>query len=66
MLDNRSTSYVGDLGVSTNPALAERVRAADLVVAVGPRLGEITTGGYRLLEEAGPPPAAWSIPPRPD
>ena len=50
VLDNRSGSYVGDLGVSANPALAERVRAADLVVAVGPRLGEITTGGYRLLE----------------
>jgi acetolactate synthase-1/2/3 large subunit len=50
VLDNRSASYVGDLGVSTNPALAERVRAADLVMAVGPRLGEITTGGYRLLE----------------
>ncbi|HEX2155375.1 MAG TPA: thiamine pyrophosphate-binding protein [Actinomycetes bacterium] len=50
VLDNRSASYVGDLGVSTNPALAERVRAADLVIAVGARLGEITTGGYRLLE----------------
>jgi acetolactate synthase-1/2/3 large subunit len=40
--------------VSPNPALAERVRAADLVVAVGPRLGEITTGGYRLLEAPVP------------
>jgi len=54
VLDNRSASYVGDLGVSPNPALAERVRAADLVVAVGPRLGEITTGGYRLLEAPVP------------
>ena len=54
VLDNRSASYVGDLGVSTNPALAERVRATDLVVAVGPRLGEITTGGYRLLEAPVP------------
>ena len=54
VLDNRSGSYVGDLGVSPNPALAERVRAADLVVAVGPRLGEITTGGYRLLEPPVP------------
>ena len=54
VIDNRSASYVGDLGVSTNPALAERVRAADLVVAVGPRLGEITTGGYRLLEAPVP------------
>jgi acetolactate synthase-1/2/3 large subunit len=49
VLDNRSPSYAGDLGVSANPALAERVRAADLLVAVGPRLGAITTGGYRLL-----------------
>jgi acetolactate synthase I/II/III large subunit len=54
VLDNRSPSYVGDLGVSPNPALAARVRAADLLVAVGPRLGEITTGGYRLLEAPVP------------
>jgi acetolactate synthase I/II/III large subunit len=54
VLDNRSPSYVGDLGVSVNPALAERARAADLVLAVGPRLGEITTGGYRLLEAPVP------------
>jgi acetolactate synthase I/II/III large subunit len=54
VLDNRSPSYAGDLGVSPNPALAERVRAADLLVAVGPRLGEITTGGYRLLEAPVP------------
>jgi acetolactate synthase-1/2/3 large subunit len=40
--------------VSPNPALAERVRAADLLVAVGPRLGAITTGGYRLLEAPVP------------
>jgi acetolactate synthase I/II/III large subunit len=54
VLDNRSASYAGDLGVSANPALAERVRAADLLVAVGPRLGAITTGGYRLLEAPVP------------
>jgi acetolactate synthase-1/2/3 large subunit len=54
VLDNRSPSYVGDLGVSPNPALAERVRAADLLIAVGPRLGAITTGGYRLLEAPVP------------
>jgi acetolactate synthase I/II/III large subunit len=54
VLDNRSPSYVGDLGVSANPALAERVRAADLLVAIGPRLGEITTGGYRLVEAPVP------------
>ena len=54
VLDNRSPSYAGDLGVSANPALAERVRAADLLVAVGPRLGAVTTAGYRLLEAPVP------------
>jgi len=54
VLDNRSPSYAGDLGVSANPALAERVRAADLLVVAGPRLGTITTAGYRLLEAPVP------------
>jgi acetolactate synthase I/II/III large subunit len=54
VLDNRSPSYVGDLGTSANPALGERVRGADLLLAIGPRLGEITTGGYRLLEAPVP------------
>jgi acetolactate synthase I/II/III large subunit len=54
VLDNRSPSYVGDLGVSANPALGERVRAADLLLAIGPRLGEISTGGYRLVEAPVP------------
>src|SRR6266545_3465283 len=54
VLDNRSPGYVGDLGVGANPALAERVRAADLLLVVGARLGEITTGGYRLVEAPVP------------
>jgi acetolactate synthase I/II/III large subunit len=54
VIDNRSPSYAGHAGVAADPRLAERVRAADLVVAVGPRLGEITTGGYRLLEAPRP------------
>jgi acetolactate synthase-1/2/3 large subunit len=47
--DNSSDSYVGDLGVQMNPALAERVASADVVLAVGCRLDAITTAGYRLL-----------------
>ena len=38
-----------------NPKLAQRVRDADLLLAIGPRLGEITTSGYTLL--AVPRPA---------
>ena len=48
-LDNRHSCYVGDVGIGINPALAQRVRDADLIVALGARLGEITTSGYTLL-----------------
>jgi acetolactate synthase-1/2/3 large subunit len=53
-LDNDSPSYVGDVGIAINPALAARVQKADLVLAIGPRLGEITTSGYTLLEPPAP------------
>jgi acetolactate synthase I/II/III large subunit len=49
-LDNDSPSYVGDVGIGVNPKLAARVRDADLILAVGPRLGEMTTSGYSLLD----------------
>jgi acetolactate synthase-1/2/3 large subunit len=32
-LDNDSPSYAGDVGIGINPALAERVRSADLVLS---------------------------------
>ncbi|MEY2769757.1 MAG: Acetolactate synthase isozyme 2 large subunit [Pseudomonadota bacterium] len=47
--DNHHPQYAGDLGIAPNPALAQRVREADLILAIGPRLGEMTTGGYSLL-----------------
>ena len=43
-----SPCYAGDLGIGINPKLAERVREADLLLVVGARLGEMTTGGYTL------------------
>src|SRR5690606_31818024 len=49
-LDNRSPFYVGDIGIGINPALARRVREADLLLVLGPRLGEMTTSGYSLVE----------------
>jgi acetolactate synthase I/II/III large subunit len=54
VLDNRSPSYVGPLGNSADPALLKRVEAADLVVAIGTRLDELTTAGYRLLRPPRP------------
>jgi acetolactate synthase-1/2/3 large subunit len=53
-LDNDSPSYVGDIGIGINPKLAVRVREADLLLVVGPRLGEMTTSGYTLLESPTP------------
>ncbi|MBF6907410.1 thiamine pyrophosphate-binding protein, partial [Acinetobacter baumannii] len=46
LLDNEHPNYIGDVGIGINPKLAARVRNADLVIAIGPRLGEMTTGGY--------------------
>ena len=48
--DNHHPNYAGDVGIGIAPALAARVRDAHLILAIGPRLGEMTTGGYTLLE----------------
>ena len=49
-LDNEHPNYAGDVGLGINPALAQRIRDADLLLAIGPRLGEATTNGYTLLD----------------
>jgi acetolactate synthase-1/2/3 large subunit len=55
-MDNTLPEYAGDLGVGMNPALAARLKAADCVLALGTRLGEVTTVGY-----AAPHPDATLI-----
>ncbi len=52
--DNRHALYAGDVGIGLNPKLAQRVRDADLVIALGIRLGEMTTSGYTLLAAPRP------------
>ena len=49
LLDNRQDNYVGHLSLGINAKLAERLRTADLVLAVGTRLGDITTDSYTNL-----------------
>jgi acetolactate synthase-1/2/3 large subunit len=49
IVDNRLNVYCGDLGTGAAPSLVARIRAADLVVAVGARIGEITSQSYSLL-----------------
>jgi acetolactate synthase-1/2/3 large subunit len=50
LFDNNDPHYVGDLSPGMNPALAERVRRSDLLVAIGARMGELQTANYSLLE----------------
>ncbi len=54
LFDNHHPNYAGDVGIGINPKLAARIEAADLILAVGPRLGEMTTGGYTLLQAPRP------------
>jgi len=54
LYDNRLPNFVGDVGIGINPALAERIRGSDLLLAVGARLCEMTTSGYTLLEVPRP------------
>ncbi|HUF20456.1 MAG TPA: thiamine pyrophosphate-binding protein [Burkholderiales bacterium] len=54
LLDNRHPNYCGDVGIGINPKLAARVKNADLILAIGPRLGEMTTGGYTLFDIPAP------------
>jgi acetolactate synthase-1/2/3 large subunit len=50
LFDNHHPQYVGDAGIGLNPKLAARIRGADLVIAAGTRLDEITTQAYSLFE----------------
>ena len=54
VVDNEHPHYAGEVGIAPNPKLAARVRAADLLLVIGERLGEMVTGGYTLL--AAPQP----------
>ena len=51
---NSSPVWAGNLGYGPSPALVERVRAADLLLLVGTRLGEATSEGYTLVTPEHP------------
>ena len=48
--DNALSCYVGDVGIGINPKLAKRIKESDLLIVLGARLGEMTTGGYTLID----------------
>jgi acetolactate synthase I/II/III large subunit len=50
LFDPLHPSYAGELGLGANPALVARAKAADLVLAIGTRLSDVTTQGYTLFD----------------
>ncbi|HUH86123.1 MAG TPA: thiamine pyrophosphate-dependent enzyme, partial [Stellaceae bacterium] len=64
--DNTHPCYAGDVGIGVNPKLGQRIKEADLLIALGPRLGEMTTGGYTLLEIPTPKQPLVHVHPDPE
>jgi acetolactate synthase-1/2/3 large subunit len=62
LYDGTLDNFVGDLGVGSDPALVVKVREADLILAIGTRLGEPVTQGYSLLDMAGAVPIVHVYP----
>ena len=56
LYDGTKENFVGDLGVGADPALLAKAREADLILAVGSRLGDAVTQGYALFEPPGEVP----------
>ena len=54
LYDNFDDHYCGDIGIGVNPKLPQRVRDADVLLAVGARLDEMTTQAYTLLASPVP------------
>jgi acetolactate synthase I/II/III large subunit len=56
-VDNDSAVYCGMLGLGVDPRLAARVQESDLLLVIGARLDEPTTGGYSTIQAPRPRPA---------
>ena len=65
-ISSSSKVYAGNLGYGPNPKLVERVKQADLILAVGARLGEATTDGYTVPPLSAPDRKLIHVHPDPD
>ncbi len=50
LFDPLHENYAGDLGIGANPKLLARLKAADLLLVLGGRLGDVPSQGYDLLD----------------
>lgn len=54
LMNNDHPNYVGHFSVGQTPYLAQALAETDLLIAIGPRLGEMTTAGYSLIQPPCP------------
>ncbi|MCQ3942735.1 MAG: thiamine pyrophosphate-binding protein [Alphaproteobacteria bacterium] len=50
LFDQTHPNYAGDLGVGPNPKVVARIKAANLLLLIGGRLGEMPSQGYSLID----------------
>jgi acetolactate synthase-1/2/3 large subunit len=60
--DGTRDNFAGDLGVGSDPGLIAKIKDADLILAIGSRLGDAVTQGYSLLDMAGSIPIVQVLP----
>ncbi len=60
--DGTDSHFVGDIGVGSDPGLIGKIKEADLILAIGSRLGDAVTQGYTLLDMAGAVPIIQVLP----
>ena len=60
--DGNHPNFVGDLGVGADAALVAHAKNADLILAIGTRMGEPVSQGYSLLDMAGATPLVQVFP----
>lgn len=60
--DGTLDNFAGDLGVGSDPGLIGKIKDADLILAIGSRLGDAVTQGYTLLDMAGAVPIIQVLP----
>jgi len=65
-VDNEDEVYAGHAGIAMAPALARRIAEADVLLAIGGRLGEIASAGYTLLDIPRPRQRLVHVHPDPD
>jgi len=66
LFDSLHPAYAGDVGLGANPQLIQRIKAADLVLLLGGRLGEVASQGFSLLPVGADLPQLVHVYPDPE